>query len=77
MALLDQNEININNIEQWFSNIVDIVNANYDVLIDNDPGLDKLLTYLDTAPIQDIKNAFKALYLAIDALDKRVTRIEG
>lgn len=75
--LLDQNELNINNLEQWFSNVVDIVNANNDALIANDAALDQVLTYLDTAPIQDIKNAFKALYLAVEALDQRVKAIGG
>lgn len=77
MALLDDSQLNINNLEQWFSNIVDIINANNDALIANDPGLDQQLTYVDTAPIEDIKDAIKALYLSIEALDKRISRLNG
>ncbi len=66
-------EMNINHLQLWFANIVDILNENIRLIGEEinaiSPGFSLTLTTLDTAPVDDIKNA-------LDALQSRIEKIE-
>lgn len=75
MALRDDSsyDMNINHLQLWFSNVVDIYNENLRLISDQinsiSPGFSLTVTTLDTAPVDDIKNA-------LDALQSRIERLE-
>lgn len=65
-------DLNINHLQQWFANIVDIINENYRLIEAELPSLALTLTTVDTAPIDDIKNAFDQLQSKIEMLENQL-----
>jgi uncharacterized small protein (DUF1192 family) len=68
--------MNINHLQLWFANIVDIINENTRLIAEEinaiSPGFSLTITTLDTAPVDDIKDALGALQSRIERLEQQL-----
>lgn len=88
MELPNINEVQLQTLDQWLSNIVDTFNYDMDKLAIAVPALAMLLTNFDPAPVQYLKDAinqivndvnegFSAISDEIRSLDERITALES
>ena len=88
MELPNISEIELQYLDQWFSNIVDTINFDLQKIEGAVVALNMQLTNLDAAPIQSLKDALNGLVEDLnegfaqvgeqfDLLDKRLTAIGG
>ena len=73
MALLKIEPVETQYLDTWFASIVDTLNYDLEKIEDAVPALDMVLTTMDTAPIQDLKDSLTKL---VDNINKGFDQIE-
>lgn len=61
MELPDIEKIELQDLDRWFSTLVDVLNYDFGQIEDAVIALDNQLTNVDTAPIQYLKNSLNRL----------------
>jgi hypothetical protein len=73
-------DININDLELWISNLVDVINYNSSLAESAVPALVKALNQVDTAPLPDLRHELILLVKSINTiltdLQSRIERLE-
>lgn len=80
MALTKIEDINLQYLNIWFSNIVDAINFDLTKIQEEVPTLNMVLTTIDAAPIEYLKDSLvdlvKSVNEAFDQIDERLSRLE-
>ena len=81
MALPKIEPIETHHLDSWFAGIVDTLNYNLSKIEGSVPSLNKVLTTVDTAPIQHLKDSMTKLMDNInngfDKIEDRLSKIES
>lgn len=80
MALPKIESVELHYLDLWFANIVDIINYDLGKIEDEVPALSMVLTNVDTAPIQYLRDSLDKLVDNInqgfEQIDDRLRKIE-
>jgi hypothetical protein len=70
MALPEIDELDLQYLDSWFANLVDTLNYDLqqleDVIVPTIPALNNVLTNIDTAPIQYLKESLQDMVVNIN-----------
>lgn len=81
MALPKIDRVELQYLDQWFANIVDTINYDLGKIEGAVPALNKVLTNVDTAPIQYLRDSLDKLVDNInkgfEQIDDRLGKIES
>lgn len=81
MALTKIDKIELQYLDQWFSNIVDAINYDLGKIEAAVPALSMVLTNVDSAPIEYLRNSLDKLVDNInngfEMIDDRLRKIES
>lgn len=81
MALPKLENVELHYLDLWFANLVDIINYDLGKIEDEVPTLDMVLTNVDTAPIQYLKDSLDGLITNLnevfEEIDNRLQLIES
>ncbi len=81
MALPDIEDVELQFMDQWFSNLVDAVNYDFQLVEGAVVALTDKLTTIDTAPIaylnDSLKNLVKNINSAFGMIDKRLEEMDS
>lgn len=81
MALTKIDRVELQYLDQWFSNIVDAINYDLGKIEIAVPALNMVLTNVDTAPIQYLRDSLDKLVDNInngfEMIDDRLRKIES
>ena len=74
MALPNLEPVDLHYLDLWFANIVDAINYDLGKIEDAVPALSMVLTTMDTAPIQYLRESLDKL---VDNINKGFAEIEN
>ena len=81
MALPKLDDVQLHYLDLWFANLVDTINYDLGKIEDEVPTLDMVLTNVDTAPIQYLKDSLdeliKNLNDGFEEIDRRLSALES
>lgn len=81
MALPDLNKVELQYLNNWFSNLVDTLNYNLGKIEDEVVTLDKVLVTIDTAPIDYLRDSLNDIVLSInkgfEQIEERLSKLEA
>jgi hypothetical protein len=81
MALPKIKPVDLQYLDNWFSNVVDALNYDLGKIEDAVPTLDMVLTNIDTAPIQYLRDSLNKLVedinVGFEQIDNRLRDIES
>jgi len=80
MALPEMDKIDLQYLDSWFANLVDTLNYDIQKIEEEVPTLAMVLTNIDTAPIQYLKESLdkliKSMNEAFKQIDERLSALE-
>jgi hypothetical protein len=87
VELPDIQKIELQDLDRWFSTLVDKINYDLQLVEGAVIALDNQLSTIDTAPIQylktsldglvdDLNKGFERISIELDSMDKRISNLE-